>query len=63
MIILGARKRHPIYKENMRNEITTRVWFNDLDINFHMNNGRYMTICDLTRVDLFVRSGLGKLML
>jgi acyl-CoA thioesterase FadM len=29
-----------------------------LDINFHMNNGRYLTICDLNRIDLFARSGL-----
>jgi acyl-CoA thioesterase FadM len=31
---------------------------NDLDLNMHMNNGRFLTICDLSRVDLFIRSGL-----
>lgn len=31
---------------------------NDLDVNFHVNNGRYLTLCDLNRVDLFIRSGL-----
>jgi len=36
---------------------------NDLDVNMHMNNGRYLTICDLNRIDLFIRSGLLKLML
>ncbi|MFM0739211.1 thioesterase family protein [Paraburkholderia xenovorans] len=35
-----------------------RVWFNDLDVLFHMNNGRYFTILDLARVDLMMRSGL-----
>lgn len=35
---------------------------NDLDIILHMNNGRYLTICDLNRVDLFIRSGLLKTM-
>ena len=35
---------------------------NDLDIILHMNNGRYLTICDLNRVDLFIRSGLLKAM-
>lgn len=35
---------------------------NDIDINFHMNNGRYLTICDLNRVDVFARSGLLKVM-
>jgi len=36
---------------------------NDLDINLHMNNGRYMTICDLNRVDLFIRTGLARTMI
>ena len=36
---------------------------NDLDINLHMNNGRYLTICDLNRIDLFIRTGLAKVML
>lgn len=36
---------------------------NDLDINLHMNNGRYLTICDLNRVDLFIRTGLLRVML
>lgn len=40
-----------------------RVLPNDLDINLHMNNGRYLTICDLNRVDLFIRTGLMKAML
>ena len=35
---------------------------NDLDINLHMNNGRYLTIADLSRVDLFIRTGLVRAM-
>ena len=35
----------------------------DLDINFHVNNGRYLTLCDLNRVDLFIRTGLARVML
>jgi len=34
------------------------VWPNDLDVNFHMNNGRYLTVMDLGRIDLTVRNGL-----
>ena len=34
-----------------------RVWPNDLDIQMHMNNGRYLSIMDLGRIDLLVRSG------
>jgi acyl-CoA thioesterase FadM len=42
--------------------LSLRVLPNDIDINFHMNNGRYLTICDLNRVDVFARSGLLKAM-
>ena len=35
-----------------------RVWPHDLDVNRHMNNGRYATLMDLGRVDLMVRAGL-----
>ena len=35
-----------------------RVWPNDLDINLHMNNGRYLTIMDIGRFDLTLRMGL-----
>ena len=35
-----------------------RVWPNDLDTSIHMNNGRYLTLMDLGRLDVMVRSGL-----
>ena len=35
-----------------------RVLPNDLDINMHMNNGRYLSIMDLGRVDIMHRIGL-----
>jgi acyl-CoA thioesterase FadM len=35
-----------------------RVLPNDLDTNLHMNNGRYLTLMDLGRVDLMIRTGL-----
>lgn len=38
-----------------------RVWPNDLDVNFHMNNGRYLTLMDLGRLDLIARNGLLRL--
>ncbi len=34
-----------------------RVLPNDIDINFHMNNGRYLTIADLMIVEYFARTG------
>jgi acyl-CoA thioesterase FadM len=36
---------------------------NDLDLNLHMNNGRYLTLMDLGRTDLVIRSGLLRPML
>jgi acyl-CoA thioesterase FadM len=35
-----------------------RVLPNDLDLFGHMNNGRYLAIMDVARLDLLVRSGL-----
>lgn len=40
--------------------LTFRVWFHDLDPFRHMNNGRYLTLMDLGRTDLMVRSGLAR---
>ena len=34
-----------------------RVWPTDLDVLLHMNNGRYLSLMDLGRMDLLVRSG------
>lgn len=40
-----------------------RVLPNDLDINGHMNNGRYLTVIDLMLVEYFVRTGFAQVML
>lgn len=40
-----------------------RVWPNDLDMNLHMNNGRYLTLMDIGRFDLSWRTGLLQLAL
>ncbi len=47
---------------NLVSEFSLHVLPNDIDINLHMNNGRYLTICDLNRVDIFARTGLLKSM-
>ena len=39
-----------------------RVLPTDLDLNFHMNNGRYLTVMDLGRVDLLLRVGVVRAM-
>lgn len=37
-----------------------RVWPTDLDINVHMNNARYLALMDLGRLDMILRSGMGR---
>jgi acyl-CoA thioesterase FadM len=37
-------------------ELKMRVWPHDLDINGHMNNGRYMTITDLALTEYLTRT-------
>lgn len=36
------------------------VWPPDLDVLFHVNNGVYLSMLDVARVDLLLRSGVGK---
>lgn len=38
--------------------ISGRVLPNDLDFNVHVNNGRYLSLADLGRIDYFFRTGL-----
>lgn len=40
-----------------------RVHLNDLDTNFHLNNGRYLTLMDIGRFDMTIRSGLYKVLI
>jgi len=50
--------RERITADKLSSRLGLMVLPNDLDLNFHMNNGRYLTLCDLNRMDLFIRSGL-----
>jgi acyl-CoA thioesterase FadM len=62
-VYLSAAKRGVITLDAMHNKLSMRVWPNDLDFNMHVNNGRYLTICDLSRLDFFIRTGLLAVML
>jgi acyl-CoA thioesterase FadM len=35
-----------------------RVWPNDLDLNIHVNNGRYLTLADIGRMHWLMRTGV-----
>lgn len=60
--IVIAAFRKPASGMFEETRIRLRVLPNDLDTNLHMNNGRYLTIMDLGRLDLTVRSGLWRAM-
>ncbi|MFT5880340.1 MAG: acyl-CoA thioesterase FadM [Moritella sp.] len=62
LVYLKTGMRGVISTDDLSCELTMRVLPNDLDVNMHMNNGRFLTICDLSRLDLFIRTGLTKLM-
>ena len=38
--------------------LALRVWPNDIDFNFHMNNARYLSAMDYGRMHLLARAGL-----
>lgn len=42
--------------------VTFRVWPTDIDILLHMNNGVYLSLMDLGRTDLTLRSGFYKIL-
>lgn len=38
--------------------VSFRAWPTDLDLNGHVNNGRYLMFADLARIDWFLRTGV-----
>lgn len=56
--VLTAWRRPKLEQSNAVSRLTFRVWPTDLDLSMHMNNGRYLTLMDLGRLDFLVRSGL-----
>lgn len=54
-----------LYRGRDGGEVITRlrVWPGDLDVNLHVNNGRYLTLLDLGRMDLLMKSGMAGLMM
>jgi acyl-CoA thioesterase FadM len=57
LLVIWSASRASKLKPIDLSEVQFRVLPNDLDIFMHMNNGRYLTIMDLGRVDLMVRGG------
>lgn len=55
LIKLLGRKPMDIMETSI---LRCHVWPSDLDVNMHMNNGRYLTIMDIGRLDIIARSGM-----
>lgn len=62
-VVIASLFRPRLPAGKATSEITLCTLPNDLDVNFHVNNGRYLTLCDLSRVDLFMRIGLARAVL
>lgn len=58
-VLIHAFLREPIHILN-ESKVSFRVWLNDLDLNLHMTNSRYLSVMDLARIDRLVRMGLLK---
>ncbi|PPQ39839.1 hypothetical protein CH337_02880 [Rhodoblastus acidophilus] len=56
---------HAPFREKLgwrdESRLTFRVWPNDLDVNLHMNNARYLAMMDIGRFDLAIRCGFAGL--
>lgn len=59
-LLMAYRFRPRLTVPDSVSRLSFRAWFSDLDINGHVNNGRYWTLFDLGRTDLILRSGLFK---
>jgi acyl-CoA thioesterase FadM len=60
-VVLAALRR-PRLGPLDESVVRLRVLPSDLDLNLHMNNGRFLSLMDLGRVDLLVRTGVVKLL-
>src|SRR5271167_2729969 len=56
IMLATAKFRGPLALANT-SRVRLRVLPNDLDLNLHMNNGRYLTVMDLGRIDFLTRAG------
>jgi acyl-CoA thioesterase FadM len=58
LTVVAALRGKRIAPLSEASRVGFRVLPSDLDLALHMNNGRYLNIMDLGRVDLMIRAGL-----
>jgi len=56
--LIVASAGRPLALPDAVSQLSFRVWPHDLDLSGHMNNGRYLMLMDLGRLDIIARSGL-----
>ncbi len=61
--VLTAWRRPKLAVPEGVSRLALRVWPTDLDTSAHLNNGRYLTLMDLGRLDLMVAGGLWRAVL
>ena len=61
--LMTAWRRPKLALPDGVSRLTFRVWPHDLDTSVHLNNGRYLTLMDLGRLDVMVASGLWRAVL
>ncbi len=57
LLLLSTLFRPRLGRSADVSEIPLRVFPSDLDINLHLNNGRYLTLMDLGFLDILLRGG------
>ena len=60
-LLIAARRRRPLSIWDA-GSLPLRVQLTDIDIAMHVNNGMYLSLMDLGRFDLMIRSGFWKVM-
>ncbi|MFC3753823.1 thioesterase family protein [Aquamicrobium ahrensii] len=58
---MATAKSRGDYQVGTESRLVFRCLPTDIDLNLHLNNARYMMLADVGRIDLFMRSGLGKM--
>jgi acyl-CoA thioesterase FadM len=58
-VVAAAMRGRPLGPLDV-SRLSFRTLPGDLDMNGHMNNGRYLTLMDLGRMDLCVRTGIAR---
>lgn len=62
-LLITAKARGGLIIPQDTSSVAFRVWPHDLDPSVHMNNGRYLTLMDLGRFDMMLRTRLWRAVL